>query len=67
MLPTYMIYPYNYEKEDTVFDQCFLTERKKGYRKYKYFNNEYFIKFPCKAYPEAIMIKNFEVGGSWKK
>jgi hypothetical protein len=69
MLPTSTIYPYNYEDEenDKLFDNCFSTKRQKEFRKYKYFNQDYFIKFPCKAYPDAVMIKNFEIGGTWKK
>lgn len=69
MLPTSMIYPYNYgdEEEMKKFDDCFSTEEKKGFRKYGYFNGHYYIKFPCKAYPKAVLIKNFEIGGTWKK
>ena len=70
ILPTTMIYPYNYGEKnhnDDFFDECFSLERKDGFRKYGYFNNTYFLKFPCKAYPNAIMIKNFEIGGTWKK
>lgn len=68
MLPTGMIYPYNYEDEEAaaLLDNCFSTERKPGFRKYMYFKHDYYIQFPCKAYPNALLIKNFEIGGTWK-
>lgn len=61
MLLTSMIYPYNYgnKKEMKNFDKCFSTEEVKGFKKYDYFNGHYYIKFPCMAYPNAVMIKNF--------
>lgn len=70
MLPTNSIYPYNYGDDnhnEDFFEECFAWNRRPGFRKYRYFTNEYFLKFPCKAYPEAILIKNFEIGGTWKK
>jgi mannosyltransferase OCH1-like enzyme len=70
MIPTNLVYSYNYdddEENEKFFEECFSHRKRKGYRKYSYNDETYYIKFPCKAYPNAVLIKNFEIGGSWKK
>jgi hypothetical protein len=67
ILPTDLIYPFNYDDWERFEENCFSYTEKKGFEKYNYFNQEYYIKFPCNIYPDAVMIKNFEVGGTWLK
>ena len=69
MLPTDLIYPFNYDNDEAVkaFADCFSTEECEGYERLHYFETPFYIKFPCRAYPHAIMVKNFEIGGTWKK
>ncbi len=69
LLPTDLIYPFNYIDEEATeaFFQCFSHEEREGFEKLNYFETPYFIKFPCTAYPHAVMVKNFEIGGTWKK
>jgi hypothetical protein len=60
MLSRDLIYPF--VEEDT----CVKYEPGRGLIKTKYFNTEFYIKFPCKQHPDSIMIKHWDVGGSWR-
>ena len=70
MLPMDMIYPAGYETnyKSNNLNRC-----------YKYGNNgnqpklilrgeerSVYLQYPCKQYPKSIMIKHWEVGGTWK-
>ena len=59
-----LIYPFNYENEDN-FDKCLSYDEKIGYEKEQYFDNVFYIKKPCDEYKDSVMIKHWDVGGSW--
>ena len=66
MLPINLIYPFNYDTEDSQ-DPCISETSKRQFIKTSYFKQDWYIKVPCNAYKDAIMIKHWDIGGSWIK
>lgn len=67
LIPTDLIYPFNYKEAAEEFLKCFSCEEREGFERFNYFENTHFIKFPCTAYPNSVMIKNYKIGGTWLK
>ncbi len=66
LIPTKQIYPYSItEWNDDIMCPCVSLSRKKGFKRYTYFGKTYYIKYPCRAYPSAYMIKQWNIGGTW--
>ena len=64
MLPRKLIYPFNYDLH--IYDKCISYEAKPGFKKVNYFNQIWYIKIPCKTFSDAIMIKHWDIGGTWR-
>ncbi len=68
LVPTRLIYPYDIQLKDKgKTSKCVSRYRKTGFKKYVFFGNIYYVKYPCLAYPYAYMIKQWDIGGTWIK
>tara|TARA_B100001287_G_scaffold238347_1_gene211731 strand:+ start:1446 stop:2213 length:768 start_codon:yes stop_codon:yes gene_type:complete len=68
LIPTELIYPYSIlDWYDNVTSPCISYSKKKGFKKYKFRKGSLYIKYPCKHYPDAFMIKQWNLGGTWLK
>ena len=65
MLPRKLIYAFNYNLHGN--DECILYAKKKGYKKLKYFDQIWYVKIPCDQFEDAIMIKHWDIGGTWRR
>lgn len=65
MLPRKYIYPFSYDLHD--YDKCISYHEQPGFIKTKYFNQTWYIKYPCDAFKDAVMIKHWDIGGTWIK
>ncbi len=66
LIPTKKIYPYSIvEEEKGIMCPCVSLTRKRGFKRYIFFGKTYYIKYPCRAYPSAYMIKQWNIGGTW--
>tara|TARA_Y100000389_G_scaffold157505_1_gene158659 strand:- start:933 stop:4400 length:3468 start_codon:yes stop_codon:yes gene_type:complete len=68
-IPTKLIYPFRADYKDDegndVSDLCIKYEETPGY---DYIDDiELYIKKECDLYPDAYMIKHWDIGGSWIK
>lgn len=69
MLNMDLIYPAGYETQYKKNDlnKCFKYEQNKNTSLIlKGEKGNAFLQYPCKVYPKSIMIKHWEVGGTWK-
>ena len=68
MLPMELIYPHGYETEykENNPDKCISYEKLPNMLEINAGDSSVYLEYPCTQYPNSIMIKHFEVGGSWK-
>lgn len=68
-LPTNQIYPLRSDYLDgngnKVTDMCLKYIESPGYEYIENDENEFYVKLPCNMYPDAYMIKHWDLGGSW--
>lgn len=65
MLPRKYIYAFSYDLHD--YDKCISYDEQPGFIKTKYFNQVWYIKYPCDSFKDAVMIKHWDIGGTWRK
>ncbi len=69
VLPTDMIYPIPFADRnvDELYSDWFSFKARQGFEQYNYFDTPCYIKIPCQAFPHAVTLRNWKLGGSWLK
>ena len=68
LVPTRLIYPYDIQTYgERGASKCVSRYWKPGFKRYKFFNNTYYVEYPCTEFPYAYMIKQWDIGGTWIK